>query len=468
MTEMLQQTAFHLKKWGRLERRTLIALLAVFSVALLPLLGLGISPLLLTAVGLWIVNLALFRSHWVYGLLIFAIPLESALPTFTVPILGVSGTLVNVLTVVAILTLSTELLLKRISLNWSISLTAFSLFVLWSFVRVPSAVIVDEALFRSLLWLSYLALYICAATYLSRKNDLYRSMRLFAISGWLLMLTALAMASFTTGRLEGPLGNPNRLATVLISCSLGVFFWSAEAGKMGKNLTFLRVLYLSLLMIVIFLTASRGGLVASLVLVLSYTIWERASGRILFMISFLVVIAGATLVLPDLIEPVSQRFQEDSNIIGARITIWETSFRLIQERVIVGYGAGNSTYLVGEALQPGSGIRRSIHNPLLQIWFENGLIGLLLYLTMIIAPVLGALRKMVQRDQGQLASVYREQLQLALISFGAFLLVWIKDGGATYNLSLFLFLAVFSALPHINSNENSESTATTDTPGSTL
>ena len=465
---MLQQTVFHLRKGFRLERRTLIALLAVFSVALLPLLGLGISPLLLTAIGLWIVNLVLFRPHWVYGLLIFAIPLETALPTFTVPILGVSATLVNALTVVAIFTLSTELLLKRTSLNWSISLTAFSLFVLWSFVRVPSAVIIDEALFRSLLWLSYLGLYICAANYFSRKNNLYHAMRLFAISGWLLMLTALVMAPFATGRLEGPLGNPNRLATVLISCSLGMFFWSAKAGEMGKNRTFLRVLYLSLLMIVIFLTASRGGLLAFLVLVLSYAIWERASGRILFMISFLVVITGTVLVLPDLIEPVTRRFQEDSNIIGPRLTIWETSFRLIQERVIVGYGAGNSTQLVGEALQLGSGIGRSIHNPLLQIWFENGLIGLLLYVTMIFAPIVGALREMVQRNQGQLASVYRKQLQLALISFVAFLMVWIKDGGATYNVSLFLFLAVFSALPNANTGENSESTGATDTPGGTL
>src|SRR5690606_13490605 len=122
---------------------------------------------------------------------------------------------------------------------------------------------------------------------------------------------------------------------------------------------------------VIFLTASRGGLIAFIFLVLAIILWERAHRRLLFILGILLALGIALLILPDLMEPVIHRFQADSNIIGARSTIWETALGLTQEQTLVGYGAGNATYLVGEALRPGGGIGRSVHNPLLQIWVEN-------------------------------------------------------------------------------------------------
>ena len=62
-------------------------------------------------------------------------------------------------------------------------------------------------------------------------------------------------------------------------------------------------------------------------------------------------------------------------------------------------------------------------------------------------------REVSRRKRKQVAPMRRRQLQLALISFASFMMVWFKDGGATYDLSLFVFLAVFTVLVNSNIDE---------------
>lgn len=74
-----------------------------------------------------------------------------------------------------------------------------------------------------------------------------------------------------------------------------------------------------------------------------------------------------------------------------RLFLWDNTFDLIKERPIVGYGTGNWRFIF-----PSSGISNSraaqgktifqrAHNDWLQIWFENGLIGVICYLLIFIS-----------------------------------------------------------------------------------
>ena len=108
-------------------------------------------------------------------------------------------------------------------------------------------------------------------------------------------------------------------------------------------------------------------------------------------------------------------------------------------------GIGNGPFAVVPYLRMFTGlwggVREPIHNPVLAIWAETGLPGILLYLCVLGSSVWLFIQEYFQHKSRDLRSL---TLYFALVSsvFVGFMFSWIKGGGLEYHFTYFLMLAL--------------------------
>jgi O-antigen ligase len=150
--------------------------------------------------------------------------------------------------------------------------------------------------------------------------------------------------------------------------------------------------YFLVAILALLLTGSRGALVASLVAlsVVPFTIGHLRTGVKVagLVIIILAAVAAIRFVPEKSFERLSSTTTEISEgTLTGRLVIWQRGLALVPERPLHGYGPAGWFPSVGFI-----GLRiRSSHNTYLSILVEEGLIGLLLYLSMF-AVVLRRLR----------------------------------------------------------------------------
>lgn len=236
----------------------------------------------------------------------------------------------------------------------------------------------------------------------------------------LLMLTAAFVAGAVTataygllniseeaysGRLTGAGLDPNELASILVA---GI----ALSGALAINLKRSPGLRLAALgagafcLLGIFLTVSRGGvlalsaaLIAGLFFAGRWRVHVVVAGVALIATTFVYFTAIAP---PEARERISSSTQGERRVPDGRLTIWAVGWRMAQANPIAGVGAGNfrdnsKYYLV----QPGL-LQRSdqillekpqvAHNTYLEILTELGIVGLVLFLTIIGFSLTSSLR----------------------------------------------------------------------------
>jgi O-antigen ligase len=212
-------------------------------------------------------------------------------------------------------------------------------------------------------------------------------------------------ATVEAGRLTGTGLDPNEMASVLVA---GV----ALSGALVVNLRRSPGPQLAaaaaggFCLFGIFLTVSRGGILALGMALIAAIVF---SGRWrLRVVAATILIAAATFLYFTILAPseakerISSATQGETRVPDGRTTIWQIGWRMAEAKPLTGVGAGNFRDAAKEyLLQPGA-ITRSdqilrdtpqvAHNSYLEVLAELGLVGAVLFLTIIAFSLVSSLR----------------------------------------------------------------------------
>jgi O-antigen ligase len=207
-------------------------------------------------------------------------------------------------------------------------------------------------------------------------------------------------AAVESTRATGTVGDPNELAAaLLVGLALAASFAVARGSSPALRLAGL--LTVPLCALGIFLSVSRGGLIALGVMLAAGT---AAAGRwrAAVTVLFVAVAAGGLVYFTQLAPlPARERLLTPNGGSG-RSDLWKVGLRIVRANPVGGVGVGNSEHAAANyVLRPGA-IRSSdliftsqpfpVHNTYLQVLAEMGVLGLLLFLTMIVVCLGCALR----------------------------------------------------------------------------
>lgn len=152
------------------------------------------------------------------------------------------------------------------------------------------------------------------------------------------------------------------------------------------------IFYIFAIFYCIFLTGSRGGMLAAMVAVIVAWLFSTAFSlkKIVFLCILIVAayIVFLFLFVPNLPQTVIERFQLESIVEDKgsdRIVIWQTALSNITAgttRIIYGYGPFGVTFMS----------RYTMHNQFIQALMDGGIIGLLLYLNFCVELIRKAYR----------------------------------------------------------------------------
>jgi O-antigen ligase len=201
-------------------------------------------------------------------------------------------------------------------------------------------------------------------------------------------------------RATGTIGDPNELAAALVvGLSLGAGFAVARGSSPALRLGGL--IAIPLCTAGIFLSASRGGLIALGAMLLAGAVvagrWRVAVTALL-----VVVATGGFLYFTEVAPlPARERLLTPNGGSG-RSDLWKVGLRIVRANPVGGVGVGNSEHAAANyVLRPGTIHYSSlifssdpfpVHNTYLQVAAEMGLLGLLLFLAVVVVCLGCALR----------------------------------------------------------------------------
>lgn len=184
--------------------------------------------------------------------------------------------------------------------------------------------------------------------------------------------------------------NPNPLATLIVvvfALGAGLIYQQRTATDkpLGPRMAWLTMITLGLLLLNLFISQSRGGLIAFAVVLfcLGFLWWRRL--RWLMLALVLVVSLGVWRfnLMPDLFARTAQGGPSSLQI---RLIHWTRALELIQQKPLTGIGMGVYPELVDRGPRGVTGLtlveRAHSHNMLLQIALDLGVGGLAVWLLM--------------------------------------------------------------------------------------
>lgn len=192
------------------------------------------------------------------------------------------------------------------------------------------------------------------------------------------------------GRFQGGAGDPNYLAAVLVPAIMLAGGLAIRQGLRGRALLALAT---AVLAVGLAATQSRGGLLAAAVCsVVAFVIWRSRRGTI----AALIAVAGVAAVMFFLANPGALHRIQESNQGSGRIDIWHVAWRVVQDHPFVGVGIAQFPQVSPHyVLDPGALRFVSlivekhivVHNLYLQLWAEDGIVGLLLFVGVVVASI---------------------------------------------------------------------------------
>jgi O-antigen ligase len=253
-------------------------------------------------------------------------------------------------------------------------------------------------------------------------------------------------------RLAGGLGNPNELATILV-VALTLALGLAAVLRGSPVLRLLAFGAVAICAAGIFLTGSRGGLVALAVAMLAFLLTgSRFRGRLLLVA---IALAFATIgYYNSIASPETRERLTDVESGSGRTDLWEIGWRMVEDQPVRGVGGGNfETVSPNYLLQPGAIERAEFfissdpkvaHNSYLEIWAELGAVGLFLFLFILafgFASAHNAMRAFARQGDERMETMSRA----VLVAFAA---VMAADffGSRQYDKELWILLGLSAAV----------------------
>jgi putative inorganic carbon (hco3(-)) transporter len=280
-------------------------------------------------------------------------------------------------------------------------------------------------------------------------------MKTLAITGWL--VASVSVVSVITGgyefgsRLKVFGENENALGISLLISLIGVI-WLALNSKLRYNKTYktLSYIYLIFIIVIIAFSGSRGSAISLVVTLFVLLMWKstrRWGGVGLFLIVL------GLFIMPHIFTTTIERFlvTRGDTVLGGREAIWLATWQLIQRQPWTGVGIGNAPLIVTplvRLMRSIGGESTSIHNPVLAIWAETGLPGLLLYLG-ILGSAVWTFAKTYIYYKSQKSLILLSYLLLVGSIFIGYILSWIKGGGTESEHTYYLMLSLLLVPSHI-------------------
>lgn len=210
----------------------------------------------------------------------------------------------------------------------------------------------------------------------------------------------------TEGRFQGGAGDPNYLAAVLVPAIMLAGGLAIAAGARRRALLALAT---AIVAVGLAATQSRGGLLAGIACsIVALAIW-RARRRT---IVSLIVLAGTATMMFFLANPSALHRIEKSNQGSGRVDIWQVAWRVVHDHPFFGVGIAQFPQVSPHyVLNPGLLnyvnliVEKHIvvHNLYLQLWAEDGIVGLLLFAAVVAASIAAGWRAAKSFDaQGDL------------------------------------------------------------------
>jgi len=280
-----------------------------------------------------------------------------------------------------------------------------------------------------------------------------------AIGGWFTVLASVGTV-LTKGYVSGDrlavLGiNENALGIAVLATLPGVLWLAAnaESHRKARRVLF-GLVFLLLAICVTAMSGSRGSIISFLVTLLVLVFWKTT--RLWGVLGLLFLAFGAAFS-PFLFSTTLERFAivRGDTLLGGREAIWQAAVGFILDHPWGGAGIGNASYEIMPYLRQLRSTlgyaRSSIHNPVLAVWADTGILGILLYLGTIISALWSFARQYHRyRESGlRFLTPY-----FALVSsvFLGYMASWIKGGGIEASFIHFLMLALLLVPARLESN----------------
>jgi O-antigen ligase len=263
-----------------------------------------------------------------------------------------------------------------------------------------------------------------------------------------------ASSGTNDGRLSGGFDDPNELAAVLL---VGIALCAgAFAAKRGTGVRWLYAGLASVLFYSFVHTDSQAGIVALFIgLVTACAFGGRMRTRVV-LITTACLLAG-TFYYTFYTKPVALETITSQDNVGNRESLWAVAERTVRDHPLLGVGAGNwvlaaSPYTATDLNLPRADLigkqGQLVHNSYLQVLAELGVVGLVLFLSVIggsLALMVGAVRRFEASGDFEL-----EMLTRALLIGLVAMLAAYAFATNQYEKQLWLLLGMGPALAFIS------------------
>lgn len=259
---------------------------------------------------------------------------------------------------------------------------AMLLFLVWSALSLYWTIDDEATAYTARTYLQLIGLVWLIHEFGSSAAEQRRLMKAFVLGTYVSAIGTFA--SYATGgsgywqRYVAPGFDPNDLCVILaMSVPMGFVLSLSEPHAWQR---WLWRLHPAVVILAALLTASRAGFIAMCAAMLTvpalYRYTARGTRSAMLASGAAVVLAVAIWVPPEAVERISSLPAEIRSMeLGDRATIWWAGWEALRERPFTGLGAGS----FGSAVRPLLGEWAVAHNVFLTVLAETGLIGLLLF-----------------------------------------------------------------------------------------
>jgi O-antigen ligase len=434
-------------QWPNRRQTGIIVLAALVSV----ILGLSIlvynSPLApLIVLGVIVAAAFGLASLRTPILVLCAALVVNLLPNGLIPA-SLNSILNRSLTLVALGVWALDMTRRRSRLVWPSAIWLMSGFLVWSLLTLfwtPNLDIGRDTLVK------YLLRSVLFLLLISNEVNTWKTLRglmyTLALIGWIFVVAGIGTALFegyvTGTRLQVLGGNENTAGDLFPVGVIGVLWLAIESPN--RQMVFLGLVYLFLSCVLVALGGSRGGAITWVTIMVAFLFWRRTRW---WGIAGLLILALTALSGTAIFRTTIDRFlgKTGETPLGGREALWQGAWLLIRDHPWGGVGIGNASREVvqyARLFRSMWGIESaSLHNPVLTIWAETGIPGVMLYLGVLVSSVVSFVLQYLRarkQGRGQLLSYFALVGSVLL----GYMVSWTKGGGAESSYSYFLMLGL--------------------------
>jgi O-antigen ligase len=338
---------------------------------------------------------------------------------------------------------------QRPPILWNGVYFLVALYIIWASVTLLWAHDLVEARHKLIAYFIAFVLLFLIVQQVRSLHALDGIMRVAAMIGWTVIvigvLTVLLGGYHSGERLKVMDINENLLGLVLLATLPGVIWPVLRTSGARRSFHFvLSFVFILSTLVLVLLSGSRGSTISLVIMLLAYFFWKPLRPWGIF---GGMLVASVLMAAPFLLDALHNRFAETwGNEFGDRDILWRASVLLIEDNPLTGVGVGNGPlelphYIASLTADLDHRHQMPSHNPLLEVGCDTGLIGILLYVSIIVTALSQFFRNRRRlREAGGAMGAYFPIVLCAAVSFFS---SFVKGGGLENNPVFFFLLALF-------------------------